>query len=363
VFGGDRHALNGNFLLVNQPCLNNMGPAAEHQNQGERETASNGLTKSNPAHQKRPNLSITTKNLRGFSGENSIGKRDEIAHSMKEHNVDVACLQETWTSEDEVLLIHGHQFILHGGPSNRGGVGLVLSPKAIKAWERAGQPDPIKSGNVAERERTISIELHFLDGARQIVKYFVVSSYAPCAEHYTAEDYSDYLLNLEEKILQKCPVGAIPIIGIDANATISDVRTDDHGERSLRPTDIVGKFGVRQPHERGDQFMNFLSENGLCSTGSYFSKKCHFTHMDRSGNRREVDHILLPRRHLRCLMRFDIIGGVESDHTLLRIKLRIAAFIPKKQAQEKEPAELSEEAIKKKRTSRGRHKSKQARGL
>jgi hypothetical protein len=87
----------------------------------------------------------------------------------------LTCLQETWTSEDEDLLIHGHQFILHGGPSKRGGVGFILSPKAIKAWERAGQPDPIKSGNVAERERTISIELHYLDGANQIAKYFVVS--------------------------------------------------------------------------------------------------------------------------------------------------------------------------------------------
>jgi exonuclease III len=48
---------------------------------------------------------------------------------MKHHNVDVACLQETWSSEDEDVLTHGYQFILHGGPSKRGGVGLVLSPK------------------------------------------------------------------------------------------------------------------------------------------------------------------------------------------------------------------------------------------
>ncbi len=48
-------------------------------------------------------------------------------------------------------------------------------------------------------------------------------------------------------------------------------------------------------------------------------------------------------------MRFDIVAGVESDHMTLRIKLRIAAFIPKKQAQEKEPAELPEETPKKKR--------------
>jgi hypothetical protein len=68
--------------------------------------------------------------------------------------------------------------------------------------------------------------------------------------------------------------------------------------------------------------------------GSYFNKKSHFTHMGPSGSRREIDHILMPRRHLRCTMRFDIVGGLDSDHLLLRIKLRIAAFIPKKKREE-----------------------------
>jgi hypothetical protein len=44
----------------------------------------------------------------------------------------------------------------------RGGVGLVLSPRARSAWMLAGQPEPIKSGNVAKRERTIALELHYL---------------------------------------------------------------------------------------------------------------------------------------------------------------------------------------------------------
>jgi hypothetical protein len=39
-------------------------------------------------------------------------------------------------------------------------------------------------------------------------------------------------------------------------------------------------------------------------------------------------------------MKFEIVGGVESDHMMLRIKLGIAALISEKQAKEKEPAEL-----------------------
>jgi hypothetical protein len=51
-----------------------------------------------------------------------------------------------------------------------------------------------------------------------------------------------------------------------------------------------------------------------------------------------------------------IVGGVQSDHIMmLRIKLWIAAFIPKKQDQEKEPAELSEEPLQKKRIRIGRN--------
>jgi hypothetical protein len=52
-------------------------------------------------------------------------------------------------------------------------------------------------------------------------------------------------------------------------------------------------------------------------------------------------------------MRFDIAGGLESDHMLLRIKVRIAAFIPKKRreenSQERGNAEPTEEIPRKKR--------------
>jgi hypothetical protein len=318
-----------------------------------REIASHNPTESKRA-QRRPNLSITSNNCRGFSAKTSIWKRDELAHSMKKHNVDATCLQETWNAEDEDFIIHGYHFFLHGGPSRRGGVGIVLSPKAIKAWERAGQPDPIKSGNVAGRERTISIELHYLDGANQIVKYFLVSSYAPCTKQYdNTEEYKEYLLNLEEKILQKCPADAMPIICIDANAAISDVNSDNCEEASQFPTDIAGKFGVREKSFHGERFMNFLSNNGLCSTGSYFDKPCHLTWIGPNGCRKEIDHILIPRRHLRSTMRFDIVGGLDSDHLMLRIKLRIAAFIPRKKegehAKERQDAELPEGRPQKKR--------------
>jgi hypothetical protein len=52
-------------------------------------------------------------------------------------------------------------------------------------------------------------------------------------------------------------------------------------------------------------------------------------------------------------MRFDIVGGLDSDHMLLRIILRIAAFIPKKRReenpQERENAEPTEGIPRKKR--------------
>jgi hypothetical protein len=99
--------------------------------------------------------------------------------------------------------------------------------------------------------------------------------------------------------------------------------------------------------------MTFLSENKLCSTGSYFDKPCHYTWTGPNGCKKELDHILIARRHLRSTLRFDIVSSLESDHMALKIKLRIAAFIPKKKrdehAEERPAAELPEEPLKKKR--------------
>jgi hypothetical protein len=102
--------------------------------------------------------------------------------AMKRHNVDVACLQETHLRMRTFL-----SMAIWSGKMRW--CRTYPFPKAIKAWERAGQPDPIKSGNVAERERTISIELRYIDGANQIVKYFVFLRTPPCTGKYMEEEY------------------------------------------------------------------------------------------------------------------------------------------------------------------------------
>jgi hypothetical protein len=100
------------------------------------------------------------------------------------------------------------------------------------------------------------------------------------------------------------------------NATISDIILSDYSWREKSPsTDIVGKFGVRQPHERSDHFYE-LSQQQLY-TGSFSMKPF----WGPNGHRREIDHTKTPPPM--CMR-------VESDHMLQNQ----AEVIHPKQAQE-----------------------------
>jgi hypothetical protein len=66
---------------------------------------------------------------------------------MEENHIDLYLLQETHTrgmcnTSDEVR-INNHLVFLHGCKDindnpNRGGVGIILGPRAIKAWKKVG---------------------------------------------------------------------------------------------------------------------------------------------------------------------------------------------------------------------------------
>ena len=67
---------------------------------------------------------------------------------MSRKKIDVMLLQETWSPDPAGRWITptGYLFLLHGAPrkANSGrrtcGVGFVLSPSAVDAWEAAGAP-------------------------------------------------------------------------------------------------------------------------------------------------------------------------------------------------------------------------------
>ena len=99
-------------------------------------------TKKRPSEFK--NLRFDSFNCEGLSPQS----KEEIMEIMSRKKVDVMLLQETWSPDPAGRWITptGYLFLLHGAPRKADsgrrtcGVGFVLSPSAIDAWEAAGAP-------------------------------------------------------------------------------------------------------------------------------------------------------------------------------------------------------------------------------
>eukprot|EP00978_Attheya_sp_CCMP212_P023473 scaffold71971_cov55-Attheya_sp.AAC.1 len=120
-------------------------------------------------------------NIQG-SGKNkkeSIGpyKFEYIISLMKEKGIDIYLVQETWLPNDFERDTEGHYIFHHGTPEasdsntggeatgantpkwgqTRGGVAIILSPRATAAWKKAGQPEPTRSGVILGCARFIAL--------------------------------------------------------------------------------------------------------------------------------------------------------------------------------------------------------------
>ena len=102
--------------------------------------------------------------------------------------------------------------------------------------------------------------------------------------------------NLRIYIEKHCPNDAIPVIGLDANASIGE-QSGEH--TNSKRNSIAGMFGDRHESPQSEYFTNFLSENALCTVGTWFKRKNHSTwFLPGSHEGRQYDHFLMPRKNL-----------------------------------------------------------------
>ena len=151
--------------------------------------------------------------MQGY-GNNQSCKKDSLNEWMNQqhrNNPTIVLTQEMWEKTDGNTRIgkNGALFISNSNKIDesqvRGGVGIILSRKAEKAWKRAGQPDPIKPNSVAKTARNIALELHFLDSRKRTQKIFVISTYLPCSDKkYSEEDLEETLEQLQD-LINQCP--------------------------------------------------------------------------------------------------------------------------------------------------------------
>jgi len=105
------------------------------------------------------NLQIVSHNIRGTQGDfdpdnvtRDLGDLEVLTSNMSKQKTDVLLLQETWEPGTWTRIMHGVTVIHHGaeeGARNKGGVAILLGPRATRAWVKAGKPDPHYSGPLA----------------------------------------------------------------------------------------------------------------------------------------------------------------------------------------------------------------------
>lgn len=189
-------------------------------------------------------FNILSQNVRGSISPDKI---EEAINLMENNNIDVYLLQETCTtgpcSTTEELRIHNHIIFLHGSQPDttptRGGVGIILGPRAIKSWKKAGALPPQLGETTAKSTRFMSIEIQIKHNNTD-KRITLVSAYHPHSK-YEQQDLDQYYVDYNNFLSRIPPKNKI-IIGCDANTTLG-VAT----KKSEKA--ILGKYGIKRTRD------------------------------------------------------------------------------------------------------------------
>ena len=225
---------------------------------------------------KRP-LEFKSLRFESFNCEGlSPHSQEEILVKMKKDDVDVMLLQETWTEEVQARTVtpDGFLFLLQGTrkpPQGRNscGVGFVLSPSAVDAWEMAGasfknHPSSdhrarFASTRFAVKEKT----------GTKVVNFFALSAYLPDQSHETDHPLATALDDLGQAI--SCAQnGNILVAWIDANVQLGTSAKYVKGNGDGKNPMSVEPHGLTHVCVREKEMENFMVSYKLSAINTFF---------------------------------------------------------------------------------------------
>jgi exonuclease III len=278
-------------------------------------------------------LCIVSQNIRGTQGlpdpdaeTRDLGKLEVLAYYMSKNKIDIYLVQETWETGTWTRIIHDVTVIHHGpaAPSrNKGGVAVLLGPRAARAWTQAGRPAPHFSGPLAgDSTRYLSVELLFKPRRKQPTRIFVASAYAP--QSGIVQDDPETLVQFHRHIdqhLRTLPPDAKCIIGGDWNASVG-IRDD--------PSDaaILGPWGLPHTNDAGERVLELARDHHLRVADTFFQSKNYATFFDLLHDRapRRLDYFLTSQSFGQHLVRAGVYKphwGIDSDHFATRLTIRL----------------------------------------
>ena len=291
------------------------------------------------------NLTVVTQNIRGVQGfiepngqSRDLGKLETLTRVLLDENIDVFLVQETWLTGDWIKSINGVTVIHHGPPAptsrrGSGGVAILLGPKAKKAWQAAGRPDPHRPGPLGDSNtRFAGVTLLFRPKRNQTQRIFIGNVYAPHSG-LAADDpnlLERFYLQLEDCLSSAVPSGTDIILGGDWNAQVG-IRRD--------PTDqpFLGPFGIDRSSASGDFVLDLARHLNLRVSTSYFKAHTYATFYDQLHDRRplQLDYFLTSQRFGNRVTDAKVYyppGGIVSDHEAVRLRLRLSRPLKRNKA-------------------------------
>jgi hypothetical protein len=261
-------------------------------------------------------IKIMSQNMRGMPEH----KLEMLLSTMRERDTFAYTLQETWRIGTTTLENKGFKIFLNGMKErscNRGsgGVGIILSPTAAKAWEDGGSE--VKHYGT----RIVAVKLLLADEKNRPVTLVLVAAYSPIGAA-GQEERADFFRNLD--ICEKaCKQGEILLIGADANAAIG---TNESPEEENEDK-VLGPHGIKHTNNAGRVWQQFLGLRQLCAASTFFKKPVYGTWIHPYYKRRyQIDHFFVRRIDLKRVRDSGRVARLSggSDHDPIQIKLNIA---------------------------------------
>ena len=245
-----------------------------------------------------------------------------LVWELRRYNIYAAGISETKWFSSNVYEVEGH-VVLHSGRElpkegesfqRSEGVGIVLSPKAAKAWRDGGEQwEPVSSRVVTARLRLdrVGSQHRFLH---------LVSVYAPTFR--APQQVKDDFFADVQMVIDKVPEKDFLMIVGDWNARVGSQLNDDQWEG------VLGKHGFGRVNVAGLFLLSFCSANNLSIMNSFFEKKnIHKQTWQHPGTKAWhcIDFVIMRQNQRKCCVDTQVMRGAEcwSDHRLVRAKLRV----------------------------------------
>ena len=268
-------------------------------------------------------------------------KLEETVQFMKDREILVSCLMETWRETkdgveceelDGYLIIHHGESKQSGKNRARNGVAIILAAKARAAWEQGGSKVRHSANG---RVLTVLLPL----GEKRT--HTVGVAYSPVSGKSSAERQSFYD-DIATQTRSDNPRDILTVF-IDANASPGvGVHARD---RPPGAPSSLGPYGKRLVNSAGQEFREFLQSENLASATTFFQTKgWHYAtwYHPVSGKGYQIDHVLVRRNQLGRVLNARVCPEimVASDHFPVFVEMRIGRMQRKQAPAGPKPANI-----------------------